>query len=140
MITTSEIRHPRFREVRDEYLKSQQEWLDVFKSATGSACPECWEDWLRDPFLDGTPIFSRINRGTKRGIVINQILPADDDLQFRAYTDTFASGSEDQVDHLVITSVLTNEAKEKARTLIETYVAPDLRPEDIERVCQTLGS
>jgi hypothetical protein len=142
MITTSEIKFPGFRENRDEYVQSQREWLELFNAALKPVHQVGWEewqeDWLRDPFFEGTPIFSRINRRRKRGIVINQILPSDDDLSFRAYLDTFASDSDDRVEHVVITSTLTDKSKSKAQRLINAYLAHKLSSAEIEHLCEAL--
>jgi hypothetical protein len=139
MITTSEIKFPGFRENRDEYMQSQREWLEVFNAALKPIHQSGWEDWLRDPFFEGTPIFSRVNRRMKKGIVINQILPSDDDLDFRAYLDIFAEDSDvDLVEHVVITSTLTGETKTKARELINAYLVRKLLPEQIVRLCEDL--
>jgi hypothetical protein len=138
MITTSEIKFPRFRENRDQYKLSQREWLEVFNSALKPINHTGWEDWLRDPFFEGTPIFSRVNHRRKKGIVVNQILPSDDALSFRAYLDTFASNSPDQVEHVVITSTLTDNSKDKARELIKAYLVEKLLPDQIEHLCEAL--
>jgi hypothetical protein len=143
MIITSEIKFRRFREDRHEYEQSQREWLDVFNAALKPINHAGWEDWLRDPFFEGTPIFSRINRrvrtGKAQGIVINQILPPDDDLSFRAYLDVFAPDSDiDLVEHVVITSTLSEKSKNKARRLINAYLVQKLSPEKIVRLCVDL--
>jgi hypothetical protein len=143
MIITSEIRCPRFRVDRHEYKQSQKEWLDVFNAALKPINQAGWEDWLRDPFFEGTPIFSRVNRrvktGKPQGIVINQILPSDDDLSFRAYPDVFAPDSDvDLVEHVVITSTLSEKSKNKARKLINAYLVHKLSPENIGRLCEDL--
>ena len=72
MLDTSEIKFPKFRENRDDYMQSQREWLEVFNAALQPIHQAGWEDWLRDPFSEGTPIFSRVNRQMKKGVVINQ--------------------------------------------------------------------
>jgi hypothetical protein len=143
MIITSEIKFPRFREDRHEYDQSQREWWDVFNAALKPINQAGWEDWLRDPFFEGTPIFSRVNRrvktGKPQGIVINQILPADDDLSFRAYLDVFAPDSDvDLVEHVVITSTLSEKSKDKAKKLINAYLVHKLSPEKIGRLCEDL--
>jgi hypothetical protein len=143
MLATSEIKFPKFRENRDEYIQSRREWLEVFNAALKPINQAGWEDWLRDPFFEGTPIFSRVNRhiktGKPQGIVINQILPSDDDLSFRAYLDIFADDSDvDLVEHVVITSTLTEQSKEKSRKLINKYLVDKLPPGEIERLCEAL--
>jgi hypothetical protein len=139
MLATSEIMFSKFRENRDEYMQSQREWLEVFNAALKPIHQTGWEDWLRDPFFEGTPIFSRVNRRMKKGIVINQILPSDDDLAFRAYLDIFADDSDvDLVEHVVITSVLSEETKEKARMLINAHLVHKLPSAEIERLCEIL--
>lgn len=96
MIITSEIKFPKFREDRNQYDQSQREWLDVFNAALEPINQAGWEDWLRDPFFEGTPIFSRVNRraktGKPQGIIINQILPSDDDLSFRGVLRRICAG------------------------------------------------
>jgi hypothetical protein len=140
MITTSEIMFPKFREDRAEYLRSRQQWSDLFDAVVKTGDRAGWDDWLRDPFFEGTPIFSRVNRREKKGIVVNQILPADDDLEFRAYLDVFASDSDtDLVEHLVITSTLTEAAKSKAAKLVRAYLAGGKpAPGVMARLCEQL--
>jgi hypothetical protein len=139
MIITSEIRFPKFRENRDDYLQSQAEWSAVFDAALKRTHQAGWADWLNDPFLEGTPIFSRVNRRLKKGIVINQILPSDDDLNFRAYLDIFAPESdEDLVEHVVITSILNNEAKEKALKLMNAFLVVKPPAQIITALCDDL--
>jgi hypothetical protein len=143
MIITSEVKFPGFREDRHQYEQSQKEWSDVFNAALKPINHAEWEDWLRDPFFEGTPIFSRVNRrvttGKSQGIVINQILPSDDDLGFRAYLDVFAADSDvDMVEHVVITSTLTETSKDKAEKLISAYLVHKLSPEKIARLCEDL--
>jgi hypothetical protein len=143
MIITSEILFPKFRDNSHEYEQSKKEWLDVFNAALQPVNQAGWEDWLRDPFLEGTPIFSRVNRrvktGKPQGIVINQILPSDDNLSFRAYLDVFAPDSDiDRVEHVVITSTLSGKSKAKAQKLINAYLVHRLPPEKIVRLCEDL--
>jgi hypothetical protein len=139
MLATSEIKFPNFCENRDDYMQSQREWLEVFDAALKPIHQAGWEDWLRDPFFEGTPIFSRVNRRMKKGLVINQILPSGDDLDFRAYLDVFAEDSAvDSVEHVVITTVLIEETKEKVRKLINAFLVDKLPPAEIERLCEIL--
>jgi hypothetical protein len=121
-----------------DYLKSQAEWSDVF-DALELADQAGWVVWLEDPFREGLPIFSRVNRGMKKGVVINQILPADDEFGFRAYLDIFAPDStEDLVEHVVITATLTPKSKESAATLLRHYLRHQSPPEKIVAVCEEL--
>jgi hypothetical protein len=139
MLDTSEIKFPKFRENLDDYMQSQREWLGVFNTALKPIHQTGWEDWLRDPFIEGTPIFRRVNRRMKKGVVINQILPSADDLDFRAYLDVFAEDSAvDSVEHVVITTVLIEETKEKVRKLINAFLVDKLPPAEIERLCEIL--
>lgn len=139
MITTSEVMFPRFREDRSEYEQSRQAWLDVFDSALPPADQADWDEWLRDPFFEGTPIFSRVDRRRKKGIIVNQILPPDDALGFRAHLDRFAPDSvADLVEHVVITCTLSEKSKNKAGKLIQAYVVHKLAPDEIARLCEHL--
>lgn len=139
MLTTSEIEFAKFRENRGEYMQSQREWTKLFDAALKPSHQPDWVDWLRDPFFEGTSIFSRVNRRMKKGIVINQVLPSDDDLSFRAYLDIFADDSGvDLVEHVVITSTLTEGSKGKVRKLIDDYLVRRLPPDEIERLCEAL--
>jgi hypothetical protein len=49
MLDTSEIKFPKFRENRDDYMQSQREWLQVSNAALQPIHQAGWEDWLRDP-------------------------------------------------------------------------------------------
>src|SRR5579863_802907 len=139
MDTLSAVHLSHFRDDPGEYAESQQEWLGIFNEAIKPVNQVGWENWLRDPFHEGTPIFSRVNRRTTppKGVVINQILPSDDDLTFRAYVDIFAPDSvEDLVEHVVIVAVLSEDAKRKARQLINAYVVRKLPQKKIVELCE----
>jgi hypothetical protein len=139
MITTSEILFPGFREDRHEYEQSRREWLGVFNAALEPAGDTDWQEWLRDPFCEGTPIFSRVDRRRKTGIVVNQILPSDDELEFRAHLDIFAPDSVvDLVEHVAITCTLSETSKRKAAKLINAYLGRRSPPNEIARLCETL--
>ena len=139
MIATPEIKFPKFRENRHEYMQSQKEWLEVFNAALKPINQTGWEAWLQDPFFEGAPIFSRVNRLLKKGVIVNQILPSDDELRFRAYLDIFAPDSDiDLVEHIVITTILSEESKTKARELINAYLVHKRPQADIVRLCEDL--
>jgi hypothetical protein len=141
MITSSEIKFPKFREYRLEYKQSQEEWLEVFNTALKPINQAGWEGWLQDPFFEGTPIFSRVNRQLKKGVIVNQILPSDDELKFRAYLDIFAPDSDiDLVEHVVITTTLSEESKNKARELIKAYLVHKRPKADMVQLCEDLTS
>src|SRR5215469_786698 len=121
MSNVSEVALSRFRSDPKEYAESQREWLSAFNVAIKPVNQAGWVDWLQDPFHEGTPIFSRVNRklSPPKGVVINQILPTDDDFTFRAYLDIFAPDSaEDTVEHVVIEAILSDDSKCKAVELI----------------------
>jgi hypothetical protein len=139
MITVSDIRFPRFRKNLDEYRQSQQEWLDVFNDALKPVGQAGWQAWLQDPFHQGAPIFSRVNRTMKKGVVLNQILPSDDEFGFRAYLDIFAPDStEDMVEHVVINTVLTDTTKIKAATLLRQFLRGGSCKQEIVAICDDL--
>ena len=136
MSASGPVEFPRFRQDHDEYDKAQAAWSEVFRHAIGSDYLARWTGWLLDPFLEGSPIFSRINRANHRGIVINQILPEEDDLRFRAYLDEFATDSPEEVGYLAITCPLTDAAKDKAKKLIYEYGRQGAARDEMERFCQ----
>jgi hypothetical protein len=139
MITTSDVRFPKFRENPDDYRQSQKEWLDVFSDALKPADQAGWDVWLQDPFLEGAPMFSRVNRAIRKGVVVNQILPSDDSLGFRAYLDIFAPDSaEDRIEHVVITTVLTDTTKKKAAALLRQYLRGQRPKQEIVATCEDL--
>src|SRR5271167_2650576 len=139
MKATSEIKFPKFRENRHEYKQSQKEWLEVFNAALRPINQAGWEGWLQDPLFEGAPIFSRVNRQLKKGVIVNQILPSDDELRYRAYLDIFAPDSDiDLVEHVVITTTLSEEAKNKSRELINAYLVHKRPNADIVLLCEDL--
>ncbi len=141
MSNISEVSLPHFRSDPKEYAGSQREWLAIFNEALKRVNQTGWEEWLHDPFHEGTPIFSRVNRkfNPPKGVVINQILPTDDDFSFRAYLDIFAPDStEDMVEHVVIESILSDGSKRKAVELINAYLVLKLPQAEIVKLCEQL--
>lgn len=124
-----------FRHNRADYDGSREAWRAVFQTAIGNDHLAQWEEWLQDPFAEGSPIFSRVNYGTRRGVVINQILPEEDDLRFRAYVDEFATDTVDEIVYLSITCPLTEMAKKKAEKLIFEHGRHGAARDEMERFC-----
>jgi hypothetical protein len=139
MLTTAEVQFPKFREDPDQYQQSQTKWSEVFNDALKPIDPAGWDVWLNDPFHEGTPIFSRVHRAMKIGVVINQILPSDDELSFRAYLDIFAPDSnEDLVEHVVIMATLTKASKTKAAKVLRHYLQGHRPKQEIVTICEEL--
>jgi hypothetical protein len=136
MSAKSEVEFLRFREDPEQYENSKREWSRVFDEAVSITGTAEWSNWLREPFVDGSPILSRINRAAKHGIVINQILPEEDELSFRAYLDGFADGSDQHVEMLVITCTLTQTSKNKAARLIREYYQAGVSSREMELLCE----
>lgn len=142
MSNISEISLSHFRTDSKEYEESRRQWSAIFDEALKPVNQKKgWEEWLQDPFREGTPIFSRVNRGFNppKGVVINQILPTDDDFSFRAYLDIFAPDStEDMVEHVVIESILSDDSKRKAVELINAYLVLKLPQAEVSKLCEQL--
>lgn len=135
MSAATPLEFPGFRQNSADYDGSREAWQTVFQRAIGRDHLAEWENWLQDPFAEGAPIFSRVNYGTRRGVVINQILPQEDDLRFRAYVDEFAAGSTEEMVYLSITCPLTETAKEKATKLIYEHGRHGAARDEMERLC-----
>ena len=129
---------PHFRGDPNEYAESQDAWDRVFYAADPNARYQEWRPWLNDALHEGAPIYSRVNFHLRKAVVINQILPNEDDFAFRAYLDDFAEGTNDQVRMLVITCLLNEAAKSDAIRVIRKYLTPGATDAEIKRLCDKL--
>src|ERR1700761_2987219 len=103
----TESLHPKFRGYRGDYLRSQAVWEDVFHELTTDT-EDIWEsNWVNDALGDGSCLFSKIDRARRIGIIIDQILPQDDTIHFRAFEFTFDSDGDQPIHCLRIVAVLT---------------------------------
>lgn len=127
---------PQFRSNAKEYEESRKRWQSAFNSVVPEATKPKWKDWLTDKFHDGTAIFSRRSDKIRKGIVINQVLPEDDSLVFRAWMGTFGSKEYgDEIERLTIQCMLTDASIRNAKTLIKALIVDRLPYQEMEKRC-----
>ena len=76
------------------------------------------------PFRDGNPIFSAVCPSRRVGVQVIQLDPKEDDLEFRAWTDTFGD-DEDAIRKLVVVCTLTDRSAEQAMNAIKHWVTEE---------------
>lgn len=106
---------PRFRKSEEEYHLSRTFWELAFYEAFDGRTDEIkfWKPWVADTLTDGMPIFSRVNDGTNRGIILQQVVQTKDDKAwFKCWTAEFG---EDQ------------DPPKIPYLFIETFVHPEAR-------------
>jgi hypothetical protein len=74
------------------------------------------------PCRDGNPIFSAVSPLQRLGVRIIQIEPADNPRELYVWTDTFAKGSPEAIDELVISCVLTHQTLLDAVDLMKRWI------------------
>lgn len=127
------VRHPRFLVDAEDYDASVREWTKLWEATDMFArdIAEWQSPWLDSSLRDGNPIFSAWSRPHKRGL---RVIQHDDPETFVVWRDTFARGTADAVDELVIDTSLTAEHLELARDLIVDWLRGEATSPGIVRV------
>ncbi len=135
--TEPRIMFPRFRTEHADYVKAQKHWNAVFDSVVHGPSKIEWNEWFPDkPPYDGNGIFSRVSRRLRKGILINQVMPVDDSLIFRAWMNTFGmKGYDDEIEYLTISCIPTEESLKEAGSLIRAYLVDQLPRHKMEALC-----
>ena len=76
------------------------------------------------PFRDGNPIFSAVCTSRRLGVQVIQLDPQEDDLEFRAWTDTFDEGG-DSIRKLVVMCALTDHSAKQAINAIKQWITDE---------------
>jgi hypothetical protein len=91
-----------------------------------------WETpWIAPTFVNGTPcrdgnpIFSAVSRPRRLGVRIIQVEPADNPRELYVWTDTFAKGSPEAINELVISCVLTRQTLLDALDLMKRWLTEE---------------
>lgn len=105
----------------------QQRWQELLRRVGQEGQ---WQmPWLNTnfdngtPCRDGNPIFSALSPARRLAVRVIQLEPADDAKEFHVWNDTFAEGSPEAVEELVISCVLTQETLTEAEELMRQWIS-----------------
>jgi len=108
-----------WREQWDELVRRVgQEWLWKTPWINTSSVKET-------PIQDGNPIFSAISPRRRLALRVIQLEPSDNPREFYVWTDTFAEGSPEAIEELVISCVLTHETLTEAVELMRQWITEE---------------
>ena len=124
----SHLLHPRFLQDPAEYDKAASEWHRLWNDLSPSLrSAQGWKTpWVDESWRDGNPIFSAWSPAGRRGIRILQ--HADESEALVWWRDTFAAGTADAVDQLVLSCPATLETIDAARSLLLQWLRGDNDP------------
>lgn len=116
------VRHPDFRTNPQSYAACVSEWDALWSSIDPFArgLHEWTTPWLDASMHDGNPIFSAQSAPLRRGV---RIIQHGDAAIFAVWRNTFAKGSSEAIDELVIDCALTDEHVARARELVSQWLA-----------------
>lgn len=132
----SQVKLLHFREDPHAYAVSRKHWQRLFTSIAKKRPDLAWKEWLKDPFLEGRPIFSQVSENIGRGVAINQVLPSDDSLAFRAWMSVF--GSQEYGDEIVtlnISCMRIDEVDEWVKGLLREFIIGERPYSFMEELC-----
>jgi hypothetical protein len=136
-VPSSRIKYAGFRDGDHDYVLSQRHWKRLFESVVGTRY--AWQPWLKDHFRQGQPIFSRVSKQLSMGVVINQVLPSDDSLTFRAWMSVFGSKEyNDEVTTLNITCMPVDETDSLVKALLREFIVHRRTCSSMEHLCAEL--
>ena len=105
----------------------QQRWQELLRRVGQEGQ---WQtSWLNTNFANGTPcrdgnpIFSAVCPSRRLAVRVIQLEPADDAKEIHVWNDTFAEGSSEAVEELVISCVLTEQTLQEAVELMRQWIA-----------------
>ncbi len=115
------VRYPDFATDPASYDASVREWQALWASIDAFAreLHEWTEPWLDTSMRDGNPIFSAWSPSLRCGV---RIIQHRDPTMFAVWRNTFAKGTSDAVDELVIDCALTDEHLYEARRMVAEWV------------------
>ncbi|MGH7172351.1 MAG: hypothetical protein ACRELG_18905 [Gemmataceae bacterium] len=124
---------PHFLSDPQEYSQAESLWRERWDDLLRRVGQErLWETpWANTCFgngtaaRDGNPIFSAIFRQRKLALRVIQLEPSDNPREFYVWTDTFAEGSLESVNELVISCVLTPETLSAAVELMRQWISAE---------------
>lgn len=124
---------PHFLSDSREYEQAESLWRERWEDLLRRVGQErLWEaPWTNTSFVNGTsmqdgnPIFSAISCQRKLAIRVIQLGPSDNPREFYVWTDTFAEGSPESVQELVISCVLTPEVLNGAVELMRQWITEE---------------
>ena len=113
----------------EEYTRAESFWKQRWEQIMEEVGQgESWRTpWFNTtfvngtPFRDGNPIFSAVCPTRRLGVQVIQLDPTEDDLEFRAWTDTFGD-DEDAIQKLVVVCTLTDRSAEQAMDAVKRWI------------------
>jgi hypothetical protein len=125
-----------FRTKEPEYAQARKRWTEAFDDVVRDPAQAEWKDWFADQLHDGTGIFSRVSQRLRKGVTINQVLPADDSLVFRAWMSTFGTQQYgDEIERLTIQCMLTDDSVSRAKALIKAFIVDHFSRQEMDKRC-----
>ena len=104
----------------------QQRWQDLLRRVGQEGL---WQTpWLNTyfangtPCRDGNPIFSAVCPSRRLAVRVIQFDPADDAKEIHVWKDTFAEGSSEAIEELVISCVLTEQTLPEVVELMRQWI------------------
>lgn len=104
----------------DHYTKSVAFWESAFARAVGDDA-RTWSVWMRDPFKDGHPILSRINRQRRRGLLVQQVLKAPDRFWFKCWMSCAEGDEGELLPYLFVETFISQPAERYFDRLVEKW-------------------
>ena len=123
---------PDFREDQAAYGKAQSYWTNLWNALLESiphAGP--WESpWMKNPDLDGNPIFTAVSRSQRRGVrIIQQPPPGPGEIDLDFWIDTFGQKSDpDAITELVISCCPSRSNMFRIEQMIREWVESGRSP------------
>ncbi|MBI3821243.1 MAG: hypothetical protein HY289_01020 [Planctomycetes bacterium] len=116
----------------EEYTRAESFWKQRWQQLMeGVGKGESWQaPWFNTTSVNGTPIrdgqsiFSAVCPSRRLGVNVIQLDPADEDLEFRAWTDTFGD-DEDAIRKLVVACTLTERSAAQAMDIIKRWITEE---------------
>ena len=121
---------PNFLNDSQEYCQAEAVWRKHWNDLIQRVGQESlWESpWLNTNFAngmpcrDGNPIFSAVSPNRRLGVHVVQLPPSDNPHELYVWTDTFAKGSPEAIEELVISCVLTDRTLLDALDLMKHWI------------------
>lgn len=116
----------------EEYARTEDFWKRRWEQLLGELGQRAaWQSpWFNTTFVNGTPvgdgnpIFSAVCPSRRLGLQVIQLDPSDNDLEFRAWADTFGADT-DAIRKLVVACTLTERSAEQAIDAMKRWITEE---------------
>lgn len=128
----------RFAEDAHVYRKAQTFWCDAFADVLGNSESD-WIAWMPDPFRDGHPIFSRIDRSGQRGLLVQQVPETNDRCWFKCWiSPADHTGGDPGPTYLFVETFVSEKARTYFQKLVGAWCAEETDEEAVRRMADDL--